>query len=141
MLFIKILFMLSAFLSGDQEPPVNVLGTKLEACCYKPMTGYYRDGFCNTGPSDYGSHTVCAIMTEEFLAYSSSCGNDLITPNPRFHFPGLKPGDQWCLCAVRWKEAEEAGLACPVILESTHKNALSVIDLETLQKYAVASTK
>jgi uncharacterized protein (DUF2237 family) len=129
--------MITSFLSGDQEPPVNVLGGKLEACCYKPMTGFYRDGFCNTGPQDYGVHVVCAIMTDEFLNYSSSCGNDLITPNPRFNFPGLKAGDQWCLCAVRWKEAEAAGISCPVILESTHKNALQIIDLDTLKKYAV----
>ena len=135
-----ILFMITSFLSDGQGSPVNVLGGKLEACCYKPMTGYYRDGFCNTGPQDYGVHVVCAIMTEEFLNYSSSCGNDLITPLPRYNFPGLKPGDQWCLCASRWKEAAEAGMACPVILESTHKNALQLIELDLLKKYAVKKT-
>lgn len=129
--------MITSFLSGDQEPPVNVLGDKLQACCYQPMTGFYRDGYCNTGPQDYGVHVVCAIMTDEFLNYSSSCGNDLVTPNPRYNFPGLKAGDQWCLCASRWKEAEEAGVACPVKLEATHINTLKIIELETLKKYAV----
>ena len=141
MLTLNFVFMLiTSLLQSGQAPPVNVLGTNLEACCYKPMTGFYRDGFCNTGPQDYGSHTVCVILTEEFLSFSSSCGNDLVTPNPRYGFPGLKPGDQWCLCAVRWKEAEEAGMACQVILESTHIAALQVIELDVLKKYAVTST-
>jgi len=114
----------------------NVLGTELQPCCYEPMTGYYRDGYCNTGPRDYGVHTVCAVMTEEFLTYTGSCGNDLSTPKPEYHFPGLKPGDKWCLCASRWAEAEKAGKAPLVYLPATHSKTLEVVSLELLQKYA-----
>lgn len=115
----------------------NVLGTDLKSCCYDPMTGFYRDGFCQTGPTDYGTHVVCARMTEEFLTYTKGKGNDLSTPLPMYNFPGLKPGDQWCLCVSRWKEAMIAGFAPPVILESTHENALEVVTLEELRRYEV----
>ncbi|MEL6389005.1 MAG: DUF2237 domain-containing protein [Bacteroidota bacterium] len=114
----------------------NVFGEPLESCCLDPMTGYFRDGFCHTGPSDLGTHVVCAIVTDEFLAYSQSRGNDLITPRPDYRFPGLKAGDGWCLCISRWLEAERAGVAPPIRLASTHKNALQYCDLELLQKYA-----
>lgn len=117
--------------------PTNVLGGPLQACCFEPMTGFYRDGFCRTGPGDHGVHAVCAVMTEEFLEFSRSRGNDLITPRPEFQFPGLKPGDRWCLCASRWKEAYDAGCAPPVILEATHISALEFATLEELQEYAV----
>ena len=115
----------------------NVLGTKLEVCCTSPMTGYYRDGFCNTGGQDFGMHVVCAQVTEEFLAYTKSQGNDLSTPRPQFNFPGLKPGDGWCLCAARWQEALESGIAPPVVLEATHIRTLEVCNLEDLQKHQV----
>ena len=115
----------------------NVLGTKLEVCCTSPMTGYYRDGFCNTGGQDFGMHVVCAQVTAEFLEYTKSQGNDLSTPVPYFNFPGLKPGDCWCLCAARWQEALEAGVAPAVVLEATHSRALEVCNLEDLQKYRV----
>lgn len=115
----------------------NVLGTELEPCCYEPMTGYYRDGYCNTGPRDYGVHTVCAVMTSDFLAYTGSCGNDLATPKPEYNFPGLKPGDKWCLCASRWAEAEKAGKAPNVYLPGTHSKTLEVVSLDLLKKYAV----
>ena len=115
----------------------NVLGTELKACCYDPLTGFYRDGFCQTGPTDYGTHVVCAQMTESFLTYTKSRGNDLSTPVPMYNFPGLKPGDQWCLCVSRWKEAMLAGFAPPVILESTHEKALQVVTLEELRRYEV----
>ena len=110
----------------------NVLGTPLQACCTDPMTGYYRDGVCNTGPTDTGRHVVCAVMTEEFLTFTKSRGNDLSTPRPEYQFPGLKPGDGWCLCALRWKEAYEAGIVVPVRLESTHEHALEYVDFEDL---------
>lgn len=119
--------------TSQQTIVKNVLGTELQACCTDPMTGFYRDGYCNTGPSDFGVHVVCAVMTEEFLSYTSSCGNDLSTPTS--YFPGLKPGDGWCLCASRWKEAMEAGKAPPVRLESTHINALQIVSLEDLKKH------
>jgi len=114
---------------------LNVLGTTIEPCCSHPMTGFYRDGSCHTGPRDYGVHTVCAIMTEEFLSYTSSCGNDLSTPNPQFHFPGLKPGDKWCLCAERWREAMTAGVAPPIVLESTHQKTLDYVSLNVLKNH------
>jgi len=117
--------------------PKNVLGTKLELCCTSPMTGFYRDGFCTTGGQDVGMHVVCAQVTEEFLQYTKSQGNDLSTPAPYFNFPGLKPGDCWCLCAARWQEALEAGVAPPVVLEATHARALEVCDLADLQKHRV----
>ena len=115
----------------------NVLGGPLVPCSLDPVTGFFRDGCCNTSAEDYGSHTVCAQMTEQFLAFSKSRGNDLSTPNPEFLFPGLRPGDRWCLCAARWREAAEAGVAPPVILESTHARALEVIALADLEYHAL----
>ena len=116
---------------------INVLGTELKECSCNPMTGFFRDGYCNTSKQDFGMHTVCIIATEEFLKFSKSAGNDLSTDNPIFNFKGLKPGDRWCLCALRWKEADEAGCAPPVLLESTHQETLKVIDIYQLQKYGI----
>ncbi|MEG4347138.1 DUF2237 domain-containing protein [Microcoleus sp. A003_D6] len=114
----------------------NVLGGKLETCCTSPMTGYYRDGQCNTGGGDFGAHTVCAQLTEEFLTFTKSNGNDLSTPVPEFNFPGLKPGDCWCLCASRWKEAMDAGVAPPVVLAATHALTLEYVSLDELKQHA-----
>ncbi len=114
----------------------NVLGEKLEICCTSPMTGFYRNGKCETGPRDMGSHVICAQVTEEFLAFTKSRGNDLSTPMEIYNFPGLKPGDRWCLCASRWKEALEAGFAPPIILSATHEKVLDNIPLEILQEHA-----
>lgn len=108
----------------------------LRACSYDPLTGYFRDGCCHTGPHDVGRHVVCAKVTAEFLAFSLQRGNDLVTPRPQWRFAGLKPGDRWCLCALRWKEALEAGVAPPVILEATHEAALQVVSLADLQAHA-----
>lgn len=113
----------------------NVLGTELVPCSYDPLTGYFRDGCCNTDASDLGSHLVCVRVTAEFLAFSASRGNDLSTPLPGHRFTGLKPGDRWCLCANRWREALEAGVAPPVILESTHSKALEFVTLAQLEKH------
>lgn len=115
----------------------NVLGGELELCCLAPRTGFLRDGYCCTGPDDLGRHTVCAQMTEEFLAFSLSQGNDLVTPRPEYDFPGLKPGDRWCLCVSRWEEAFLVGIAPPVFLAATHENALDVVELDELQAHAV----
>lgn len=117
--------------------PRNVLGGPLQCCCTSPMTGYYRDGFCRTDESDFGRHVICAQVTEEFLLYSRSRGNDLMTPAPWYNFPGLKHGDKWCLCAVRWKEALEAGKAPPVFLACTHSKALEYVTMEQLKAHAV----
>ncbi len=117
--------------------PKNVLGTDLASCSTSPMTGWFRDGCCRTGPGDVGVHLVCAVMTERFLAFSRSRGNDLSTPRPQMRFPGLKPGDRWCLCASRWAEAEQAGVAPQVVLEATHMGALEHVDLEALERHAV----
>lgn len=114
----------------------NVVGGKLETCCTSPMTGYYRDGKCNTGGGDFGAHTVCAQLTEEFLQFTKSNGNDLSTPVPEFNFPGLKPGDCWCLCASRWKEAMDAGVAPPVVLSATHALTLEYVSLDELKQHA-----
>lgn len=111
----------------------NVLGGELQTCCTAPMTGFYRDGTCQTGPEDRGVHVVCAQLTEAFLSYTKAQGNDLSTPRPEYNFPGLKPGDKWCLCAARWQEALADGVAPPVILESTHYAALEHVSLEELQ--------
>lgn len=111
----------------------NVLGTTLQTCGTEPITGFTRNGCCETGPEDVGSHTVCAQVTEEFLVFSQSRGNDLSTPNPAYGFAGLKPGDRWCLCASRWFEAAEAGFAPPVILEATHERALEIVSLADLK--------
>lgn len=115
----------------------NVLGTPLEICCTDPMTGFYRNGRCETGREDHGLHTVCAEMTEAFLVFSASRGNDLSTPQPGLRFPGLRPGDRWCLCVTRWREALEEGIAPPVHLEATHISALEFVDLEDLRRHAV----
>lgn len=136
MLIVTIILFTSFNLSADNNPPKNVLGGPLQLCCSDPMTGYFRDGYCRTDVSDFGVHTVCAIMTEEFLSYTSSCGNDLSTPNPNFRFPGLKPGDKWCLCASRWKEAMDAGVAPLVVLEATHERTLDIVSLKDLSEHA-----
>ena len=115
----------------------NVLGGELQLCSSDPLTGFYRDGCCNTGGSDTGLHVVCAQVSAEFLEFSRSRGNDLSTPNPTFQFPGLVPGDRWCLCAARWKEAYDAGVAPAVVLEATHVSALEFASLEELQEHAV----
>jgi uncharacterized protein len=115
----------------------NVLGGPLATCCARPMTGFYRTGKCETGPEDVGSHTVCARLTKEFLAFSREMGNDLSTPMPAFDFPGLSPGDCWCLCAARWKEALDAGVAPRVVLAATHEAALQVVSLEELRAHAI----
>lgn len=121
----------------SEQQAKNVLGGALVPCSHDPLTGFFRDGHCHTCQEDYGSHTVCAQMTEAFLTFSVSRGNDLSTPNPRYGFPGLKPGDRWCVCAARWREAAEAGVAPPVILESTHERALEVIALADLEYHAL----
>ena len=122
---------------GEKLPQKNVLGQALETCGGDPMTGFYRDGCCNTGPDDRGLHTVCCIVTEKFLAASARLGNDLSTPMPQYGFPGLKPGDRWCVCAARWLQVQRAGAACPVVLEATHEATLSVVPFEILLQYAV----
>lgn len=115
----------------------NVLGTTLQPCSMDPITGFTRSGSCETGPEDIGSHTVCAMMTEEFLAFSLSRGNDLSTPRPEYGFPGLAPGERWCLCAARWHEAAEAGYAPPVVLEASHERALEIVSLADLEYHAL----
>jgi uncharacterized protein (DUF2237 family) len=122
---------------GRRTTPRNVLGERLEICSIEPMTGFYRDGCCNTGREDVGSHTVCVVMTADFLAFSKSCGNDLSTPKPQFDFRGLKPGDRWCLCAPRWQEAFEADQAPRVVLRATHEGALDHCSLADLKRFAV----
>ncbi|MEH1832738.1 MAG: DUF2237 domain-containing protein [Nostoc sp.] len=118
----------------------NVIGGNLEVCCTSPMTGFYRDGFCRTDGQDFGSHVVCAEVTSEFLEFTKSQGNDLSTPVPDSNFPGLKPGDRWCLCASRWQEALDAGVAPPVILSATHARALEMVSLDELKKHALTSS-
>jgi len=115
----------------------NVLGEELVPCSLDPVTGFFRNGCCETGPHDVGMHTVCAVMTAEFLAYSKSVGNDLSTPRPDLGFDGLKPGDRWCLCAPRWKEALDAGAAPQLVLEATHEETLAIVPLGVLKDYAV----
>ena len=115
----------------------NVLGEELVPCSLNPVTGFFRNGCCETGPHDVGMHTVCAVMTAEFLSYSKSVGNDLSTGRPELGFPGLKPGDRWCLCAPRWKEALDAGAAPQVVLEATHEETLAIVPLGVLKDYAV----
>lgn len=117
--------------------PHNVLGTELESCSFEPLTGFYRDGCCRTGREDVGMHTVCVQVTDEFLEFSRNVGNDLTTPIPEYDFPGLKHGDRWCLCCLRWKQAFEAGVAPQVVLEATHISVLEFIDLEDLQAHSV----
>jgi uncharacterized protein len=114
----------------------NVLGEELETCSEQPLTGFYRDGCCNTGPEDLGSHTVCAIVTADFLEYSTSRGNDLTTPAPEYGFPGLKPGDRWCLCLSRWLEAYQAGKAPWIVLRATHESVREYVSMEILNQFA-----
>ncbi len=116
---------------------LNVLGGPLEECGKDPMTGFYRDGCCGTGPQDVGSHTVCAVVTAEFLAHQQSVGNDRSTPRPEYAFPGLQPGDRWCVVAIRWMQAYLDGAAAPVVLAATHERALDVIPLKALQECAI----
>jgi len=122
---------------GRRFAPRNVLGAPLEICSIKPMSGFYRDGCCDTGSEDIGSHTVCAVMTPEFLDFSKFRGNDLSTPVPELGFPGLKPGDRWCLCAPRWREAFEASQAPRVVLRATHEAALAYCSLADLKRFAI----
>jgi len=123
--------------NNPSSAPKYVLGTTLKACCLDPITGYFRDGYCKTDRSDLGTHTICAVMTEEFLAYTKSKGNDLSTPHPAFRFPGLHPGDKWCLCAARWLESYQVGKSPKVVLEATHSNTLSIVKLEYLKERAL----
>ena len=120
-----------------RAPSINVLGGPLQPCSAEPLTGFYRDACCNTGREDMGLHTVCTVMTAEFLAFSKARGNDLSTPMPQYGFAGLKPGDRWCLCAARWKEALDAGSAPQVVLEATHAVTLQIVSLDDQKKYAV----
>jgi len=115
----------------------NVLGGDLEPCGTDPVTGFFRDGCCSTGPEDLGSHTVCTVVTAEFLAHQRRTGNDLVTPRPEYRFPGLRPGDRWCVVAARWLEAYQDGSAAPVVLASTHARALDIVPLEALREHAV----
>ena len=118
-------------------PELNVVGGPLEPCGTDPMTGFFRDGCCSTGPQDVGRHTICAVVTTEFLEHQGAIGNDLSTPMPQYRFPGLAPGDRWCVTALNWFRAHADGFACPVVLASTHERALDVVPLDVLQKYAV----
>ena len=121
----------------SKEEVINIFGDQIEACCHDPVTGYFRDGFCNTDEHDFGSHVVCAEITEDFLTFSKAKGNDLSTPRPEFNFPGLKEGDSWCICAGTYAEAIKAGTACKVFLKKTNYKTLEIIPLEKLKKYAV----
>jgi uncharacterized protein len=121
----------------DEVADRNVLGSELEPCGDDPVTGFYRDGCCHTGPEDLGSHTVCAVMTAEFLEHQRRIGNDLTSPAPHYHFPGLVPGDRWCVTAANWLWAHHDGVAAPVVLASTHERALDIVPLEALQENAV----
>ena len=125
------------FDSLNEMTALNVMGGPLVACSFSPLTGYFRDGCCNTDEDDHGTHVVCTKVTAEFLKFSLAQGNDLITPRPEYRFAGLKPGDRWCLCALRWKEAWLAGVAPPVVLEATHAKALTMVSLEQLQLHAL----
>ena len=122
---------------GGRKRSLNVMGGTLEPCSVDPMTGFHRDGCCATGPEDTGSHTVCAVMTAEFLAFSKARGNNLSTPVPQYGFPGLKPGDRWCLCAPRWQEAMLAGVAPNVVIRATEMNALDHCEIADLKRFAV----
>ncbi|HEY1591155.1 MAG TPA: DUF2237 domain-containing protein [Solirubrobacteraceae bacterium] len=115
----------------------NVLGEPLEQCSSEPLTGFYRDGCCRTGPGDLGSHTICAVVSAEFLEHQQSIGNDLSTPVPQYRFPGLKPGDRWCVTAVNWLRSHEDGMAAYVVLAATHERALEIVPLDVLRQYAV----
>lgn len=121
--------------NGHKPKPKNVLGGELKTCCTNPMTGFYRDGFCKTDASDRGSHTICIVATDDFLKFSASRGNDLSTPRPEYNFPGLQAGDKWCLVAMRWQEALDAGMAPEVVLEATNEAALQFVRLEDLREH------
>ncbi len=121
----------------EDESPTNVFGEPLDTCCEDPKTGFYRDGSCRTGVRDRGNHVICARMTEEFLEYTKEQGNDLTTPRPDWNFPGLEPGDRWCLCAARWREALEAHKAPPVYLSATEESALEIVPMRMLKAFAV----
>jgi hypothetical protein len=118
--------------------PTNVLGTELKPCCRDPLTGFYRDGFCRTGPEDVGLHTVCVVATRDFLDFSVLDGNDLVTSHEEWGFPGLEPGDRWCICVTRWRDALKRGVAPPVDLEATHSSVIEWVSLEDLQAHAVS---
>ena len=120
-----------------EEKVLNIFGEEMDACCFDPLTGWKRDGYCNTDDFDHGSHVVCCEVTDAFLAFSKERGNDLSTKRPEFNFPGLKEGDRWCLCAMRWQEAFEAGVAHRVFLESGHQKALEFVNLEDLEQHAM----
>lgn len=122
---------------NERPPARNVLGEPLAHCSHAPLTGWFRDGCCDTDARDRGLHTVCAVLTAEFLAFSRARGNDLVTPRPEQGFPGLKPGDRWCLCAGRWQEAERSGAAPRVVLAATHEATLRVVPLESLKRHAI----
>jgi uncharacterized protein (DUF2237 family) len=122
----------------EHEPELNVLGTALASCSMHPLTGFFRNGACVTGPDDVGRHTICVVTTEAFLAFSQARGNDLSTPRPEYAFPGLEPGDRWCLVALRWVEALEAGMAPQVVLAATHQSVLRHVEIDVLRRYAVA---
>ena len=124
-------------MSNEKQEQLNVWGSELSPCSHDPLTGFYRDGSCATGVEDYGRHVICIEATADFLAFSKAKGNDLSTPTPEFGFPGLKPGDRWCLCGLRWKEAWQADKAPRVVLASTHQGMSEIIPLEVLKKYAV----
>ena len=124
---------------APKKPELSVLGEPLITCSREPLTGYFRDGCCRTGADDTGVHTVCAVMTEEFLEFTVQAGNDLVTPQPQWGFAGLVPGDRWCLCAARWLEAAQAGKAPPVVLEATHEKSLEIVPLELLRAHASPS--
>jgi uncharacterized protein (DUF2237 family) len=128
----RVVFLMPA----SRDNALNVLGGALMPCGNEPLTGFYRNGCCDTGPDDTGIHTVCAVMTDAFLVYSRLAGNDLSTPRPEFGFPGLRAGDRWCLCAGRWREAMAAGVAPPVVLAATHEETLAVVALDDLERYA-----
>ena len=132
-LLLCLVFLLFSFAFGNDD--TNVFGEPLEVCCTDPLTGFYRNGYCSTGSSDYGSHVVCATVTQEFLDHSKAVGNDLSTRRPEYNFPGLKHGDCWCLCAMRWKAALQRGIAPPVNLRATHRRALDFVPLQTLQQH------
>lgn len=118
----------------------NVLGTPLKPCSMEPLTGFYRNGCCDTGADDLGLHTICVQVTAEFLAFSKEAGNDLSTPNPMYGFPGLRPGNRWCVCVTRWKDAFEAGVIAPIVLEASHMSVLEFVDLEDLKANSVRTT-
>jgi uncharacterized protein (DUF2237 family) len=124
-----------------KSPARNVLGQPLETCGCEPMTGFYRDGCCNTGPDDVGFHTICCVVDQPFLETSRSLGNDLITPMPQYGFAGLKPGDRWCICASRWLQVQQAGAACSIVLEATHENTLQIVPFEILIQHAIIPSR